>query len=82
MGLRFHDLRHHAITELAEGQGSDQVIRSIAGHVSQRMLEHYSHVRSAAKQSAIHFLDNYLMEMGTKMGAIKLPDSAKHTLSL
>jgi integrase len=35
--LRFHDLRHHAITELAESQASDQTIMSVAGHVSQRM---------------------------------------------
>jgi integrase len=55
-GLRFHDLRHHAITELAEGQASDQVIRSIAGHVSQRMLEHYSHVRLEAKRKALDAL--------------------------
>jgi len=54
--LRFHDLRHHAITELAEGQASDQVIRSIAGHVSQRMLEHYSHVRIEAKRKALEAL--------------------------
>jgi integrase len=33
-GLRFHDLRHHAITELAESQVSDQTIMAIAGHVS------------------------------------------------
>ena len=44
-GLRFHDLRHAAITELAEKANSDSVIRSIAGHVSPKMLEHYSHVR-------------------------------------
>jgi integrase len=56
LGLRFHDLRHHAITELAEGQASDQVIRSIAGHVSQRMLEHYSHVRLDAKRKALEAL--------------------------
>jgi integrase len=55
-GLRFHDLRHHAITELAEGQASDQTIRSIAGHVSQRMLEHYSHVRLDAKRAALDAL--------------------------
>jgi integrase len=55
-GLRFHDLRHHAITELAEGRASDQVIRSIAGHVSQRMLEHYSHVRLEAKRKALEAL--------------------------
>jgi integrase len=40
--LRFHDLRHHAITELAESQASDATIMAIAGHVSRQMLEHYS----------------------------------------
>ena len=44
-GLRFHDLRHTAITKLAESQASDQTIMAIAGHVSQQMLEHYSHIR-------------------------------------
>ena len=37
-GFRFHDLRHHAITELAELGLSDQTIMSIAGHVSREML--------------------------------------------
>ena len=45
-GLRFHDLRHLAITELAESQVSDQTIMAIAGHVSQKMLARYSHVRA------------------------------------
>lgn len=52
-GLRFHDSRHHAITELAESQTSDRTIMSIAGHVSMRMLEHYSHVRLEAKRKAL-----------------------------
>lgn len=55
-GLRFHDLRHHAITELSEGQASDQIIMSIAGHVSLKMLAHYSHVRMAAKRKALDAL--------------------------
>ncbi len=55
-GLRFHDLRHHAITELAESQTSDGTIMSIAGHVSQRMLAHYSHVRIEAKRKALEGL--------------------------
>jgi len=55
-GLRFHDLRHHAITELAESQASDRTIMSIAGHVSQRMLAHYSHVRVEAKRKALDAL--------------------------
>ena len=54
--LRFHDLRHHAITELAESAASDSIIRSIAGHVSQKMLEHYSHVRLEAKRQALDAL--------------------------
>ncbi len=52
-GLRFHDLRHQAITELAESQASDRTIRDIAGHVSNRMLEHYSHIRMGAKRAAL-----------------------------
>jgi integrase len=55
-GLRFHDLRHHAITELAESKASDQTILSIAGHVSRRMLDHYSHVRLQAKKQALDWL--------------------------
>ena len=63
-GLRFHDLRHHAITELAEGQASEQTIRSIAGHVSHKMLEHYSHIRLDAKRTAL----DALSQRGTKAG--------------
>ncbi len=51
--LRFHDLRHHAVTELAESQASDQTIMAIAGHVSPKMLAHYSHVRMEAKRKAL-----------------------------
>jgi Phage integrase family len=57
-GLRFHDLRHQAITELAESMTSDQTIMSIAGHVSRQMLEHYSHVRLAAKRQALEALSS------------------------
>jgi len=52
-GLRFHDLRHHAITELAESQTSDSTIMAIAGHVSPKMLQHYSHIRLQAKRNAL-----------------------------
>ena len=55
-GLRFHDLRHHAITELAESQTSESTIMSIAGHVSPKMLAHYCHVRIEAKRSALNAL--------------------------
>jgi integrase len=52
-GLRFHDLRHQVITELGESGASDSTIMAIAGHVSRRMLERYSHVRLEAKRNAL-----------------------------
>ena len=55
-GFRFHDLRHQAITELAESKASDSTIMSIAGHVSPKMLAHYSHVRMDAKRNALDAL--------------------------
>jgi hypothetical protein len=59
-GLRLHDLRHCAITKLAETQASDQTIMGIAGHVSREMLEHYSHVRIAAKRAALEAISTAL----------------------
>jgi integrase len=55
-GLRFHDLRHNAITVLAESGASDQTIMSLAGHVSRKMLDHYSHIRLDAKRKAVEAL--------------------------
>ncbi len=55
-GFRFHDLRHCAITQLAENGTSDSTIMAIAGHVSRRMLERYSHVRMEAKRKALEAL--------------------------
>ncbi len=53
---RFHDLRVTCITKLAEGQASDMTIMSIAGHVSRRMLEHYSRIRTEAKRRTLDAL--------------------------
>ena len=63
-GLRFHDLRHHAITELAESQASDQTVMAIAGHVSPRMLAHYSHVRLEAKRNALEAISSRRSNQG------------------
>jgi len=64
---RFHDLRVTAITKLAESEASDLVIMSIAGHVSRRMLEHYSRIRMDAKRSALEHI--YYVQRGTVFGA-------------
>jgi integrase len=51
---RWHDNRHTFVTGLAEsGEASDQTIMDIAGHVSKRMLKHYSHIRMEAKRRAV-----------------------------
>ncbi len=55
--LRFHDLRHTVITELAEMGVADHVLESTSGHLSRRMLEHYSHIRIDAKRQALDALD-------------------------
>ena len=58
-GLRLHDLRHHAVTKLAESaEASESTIMAIAGHVSREMLAHYSHIRQQAKRKAVDALDD------------------------
>ncbi len=52
-GVRFHDMRHQLITELGESGASDQIIMAIAGHVSRKMLDRYSHPRLEAKRQAL-----------------------------
>jgi integrase len=61
---RFHDLRVTCITKLAEGQASDQTIMAIAGHVSRRMLEHYSRIRIEAKRAAVDAIAAPTFEVG------------------
>jgi integrase len=56
-GLRFHDLRHHCITKLAEAGVPDQTLMSISGHLNRQMLEHYSHIRMQAKRDAVAVLE-------------------------
>jgi integrase len=54
---RWHDNRHTFITDLAEScEASDETIRDMAGHVSERMLKHYSHIRMEAKRRAVDAL--------------------------
>ncbi len=50
---RWHDNRHTLITDLAESGAGDQTIMDIAGHVSKRMLRHYSHIRMEAMRTAL-----------------------------
>jgi len=56
VSCRIHDLRHTAITKLAEAGVSENMLLSIAGHMSRAMLERYSHIRLASKREAMNSL--------------------------
>lgn len=56
VACRFHDLRHTAITKLAEQGVPDSTMKALAGHVHEKMLERYSHIRMAAKRQAVEAL--------------------------
>ncbi|MCG7896477.1 MAG: site-specific integrase [Candidatus Thiodiazotropha taylori] len=44
--LRFHDLRHEAVSRLVERGLSDQEVAAISGHKSMQMLRRYTHLRA------------------------------------
>lgn len=51
--LRPYDLRHTAITRLAEAGVSISVMMSMAGHMSVKMQQHYTQVSMMAKRKAV-----------------------------
>lgn len=51
--IKPHNLRHQIITKLLEDGQPEEVVRAIAGHVSRRMMEHYSHSRIQRKYQAL-----------------------------
>jgi integrase len=55
---RWHDLRHSFVSRLASNPTvSESTLKALSGHVSKRMLEHYSHVHAGAKQAAMESLE-------------------------
>jgi len=44
--LRFHDLRHEAVSRFVEAGLSDQKVAAISGHKSMQMLQRYTHLRA------------------------------------
>jgi integrase len=75
--LRFHDLRHTAITDLATDQNSDETIMSLAGHVDRRMMRHYSHIRREARREAVNGLSkrNPRPMWDTLQTTVQLPEN-------
>jgi integrase len=60
VACRWHDMRHTFISRLAEGQASDATIMALAGHLSRKMMERYSHTRTEWKREAVFMLDRRL----------------------
>ena len=50
---RLHDLRHTVATKLAEAGTPESTMLALLGHMSRAMLERYSHIRLAAKRTAM-----------------------------
>jgi integrase len=68
-GLRWvtpTSFRHQAITKLLESGAPDETVRAIAGHVSQRAMSYYSHIRIEAKKVALDRLEPLAKEPQTK----------------
>jgi integrase len=53
VSCRLHDLRHTFATRLAENGVPESTMLALLGHMSRSMLERYSHIRMAAKRSAV-----------------------------
>jgi integrase len=79
--LRFHDLRHTCITKVAETTASDQTIMAIAGHVSHKMMEHYSHIRMEAKRVALDAIakapNPAIIQAGVHQNGNQVPEGEK-----
>jgi integrase len=56
VSCRLHDLRHTAATKMAEAGTPESTMLSLMGHISRQMMEHYSHIRMAAKREAVESL--------------------------
>lgn len=53
-----HCLRHQCITEMLENGAPPEVVRAVAGHVTEQMMMHYSHIRYSAAADALSKIDS------------------------
>jgi integrase len=67
---RWHDLRHTFVSRVAAGGAMDGTIQAMAGWMSPKMIERYSHVRNEAKRAAVSVFDR---------GTSKIPNNGRET---
>lgn len=56
-GLRFHDLRHEAVSRFVEAGLSDQEVAAISGHRSMQTLKRYTHLRAESLVAKLDQID-------------------------
>lgn len=72
--LRMYDLRHHVITKLLEDESvSERTVIELAGHVSRKMLDTYSHIRMRSKFEGVMALEKLKAEPDRKPPASEGP---------
>jgi integrase len=54
---RWHDMRHTFISRMGENRVADQTLLALAGQLSRKVLERYSHARNESKRAAVKMLD-------------------------
>lgn len=64
--LRFHDLRHEAISRLVEGGLGDMEVASISGHRSMQMLRRYTHLRAEHLVKRLDMLERRRSHSGVR----------------
>ncbi len=69
---RLHDLRHTFATHLAENDVPESTMLALMGHMSRSMLERYSHIRMAAKRTAVSGL-TLKREVNSEAVPVKVP---------
>jgi len=55
--LRFHDLRHTFITQMAERNVPLPVVQAMVGHMSAEMTRCYTQISDRAQRNAVELLD-------------------------
>lgn len=70
---RLHDLRHTFATQLAENGTPESTMLALMGHMSRAMLERYSHIRVAAKRTAVAGVTLHRTEQDSEGVPVKVP---------
>lgn len=72
--IRPHAFRHLAVTELLESGAPEQTVIAIAGWVSRKMIETYSHTRIEAKAEVLKALEKQKLPQPVRSNVIQFPN--------